>query len=360
MPLSDAQVRALKAPPNGQKVYGDDSLPGFGCRVSQGGTKTFVVTIGRDRRKVTIGRYGAVTLAQARVEAKRILAEHTLGKVRPQSISYPQAVELFLDDKAKARRPATVADYKRRLGRLNFKGPVGDITHAEAARKLDKFKAPSERSHILVAGKVFFQWCMKRRYISQNPLYGLSKPKQVSRKRVLSDDELRRIWAATSEPTKPNKLVRLLMVTGQRVGEVEQWLPAFLEDKLLTIPETITKNSVEQWLPVGPLTHSLLTFPGKFTNWGIYKAELDKLTAINEPWMIRDLRRTFRTGLSKLGVAPHVAERLMHHISAADPIAQVYDKYRYVEEMREAALKWEQHVISVVQKESPPTSRIRC
>jgi integrase len=229
---------------------------------------------------------------------------------------------------------------------------VGDITHAEAARKLGKFKAPSEQSHILVAGKVFFQWCMKRRYISQNPLYGLSKPKHVPRKRVLSDDELKRIWDATAEPTRPNRIIRLLIVTGQRIGEVEQWQSSFLAEELLTVPETVTKNNVEQWLPVGPLARGLL-FTGKFTNWGIYKAELDILTTINEPWMIRDIRRTFRTGLSKLGVAPHIAERLMHHISASDPVERTYDRYRYVEEMREAALKWEHHLCSIIEKEPP-------
>jgi hypothetical protein len=43
--------------------------------------------------------------------------------------------------------------------------------------------------------------------------------------------------------------------------------------------------------------------------------------------MLRDLRRTFRTGLSRLGVAPHIAERLMHHISAADRIQLTYDRH---------------------------------
>lgn len=349
--LGDATVRSLAPPVKGQKYYADGILPGFGCRVSQGGTKTFVVVVGRERRFVTIGRYGIISLAQAREEAKRVLAEHTLGKVRPQSITYADAVELFLQDKARERRPATVAAYKRRLARLNFKGQLADITHADAARKLEKFKAPSERSHILVDGKSFFSWCMKRRYITSNPLFGLSKPRHVPRKRVLSDDELRAIWKATEHPIKPNQLVRLLMVTGQRVGEVERWRPEFLKDDLLIVPETVTKNSTEQWLPLGPLALSLLsTFPGRFTNWGIFKAELDELSGVTG-WMIRDLRRTFRTGLSRLGIAPHVAERLMHHISSSDPIERTYDVHRYVEEMREAVLKWEAHLNKILPRD---------
>ena len=54
-------------------------VPNFGCRVSQGGTKSFVVQHGADRQLITIGRYPVVSLADAREEAKRILAEWSLA-----------------------------------------------------------------------------------------------------------------------------------------------------------------------------------------------------------------------------------------------------------------------------------------
>lgn len=344
MSLTDAAIRALDAPQKGQKLYPDGTLPGFACRVSQGGTKTFLLVVGRDRRKITIGRFPIISLSQARTEAKRLLAEFTLGKVRPQSITYAAALELFLADKAQNRRPATVLDYRRRLERLNFKCQLADITPPEASRKLDRFTAPSERSHILVAAKVFFTWCMKRRYIERNPFYGLSKPRLVPRKRVLTDDELKAIWQATKDPTLPNLLTRLMLVTGQRRGEVEQWRRHFLTGDTLTIPGTITKNHVEQLLPLGPLALELLkTFPDRYTNWGDYKTQLDKLCGVKD-WMLRDLRRTFRTNLSKLGVAPHIAERLLHHLSAADPIQLTYDRHTYLEEMRAAMLKHDQFI----------------
>ena len=343
--LSDASVRALEAPKSGQKLYTDPSLKGFGVRVSQGGTKTFVVVVGRDRRFLTLGRYGIITLAQARVEAKRKLAEHTLGKLAPKSISYHEGVDQFLADKANQRRPATVSDYKRRLSRLGFKGPISEITHDDATRKLSTLKAPSERSHTLVASKVFFNWCLKRRYRTDNPFFGLSKPKLIPRKRALSGDELKRVWTATEPLTLPDRITRLLLVTGQRMMTVEQWHPSFIEGNLLTVPETVTKNGHEQLLPLGPLALQLLdTFPTRFTSWGQYKAALDERTGINEPWMLRDLRRTFRTGLGRLGVPPHIAERLMHHITVADPVQLTYDRYTYVEEMSAAMLKWEQYL----------------
>src|SRR5437763_9970286 len=111
MSFSDVGLRSLTPPPKGQISYWDDKLPSFGCRVSQGGTKTFVLN--RDNSLITIGRFPILSLSKARGEAKRLLAEFTLGRVRPQSITYQQAVQLFLEDKAKARRSRTVKDYKR-------------------------------------------------------------------------------------------------------------------------------------------------------------------------------------------------------------------------------------------------------
>ena len=81
--LTDITVRNLKAPEAGQITYWDNSAP-IGVRVSQGGAKSFVVLTGSGRRR-TIGRYLIISLSEARTEAKRILAEITLGKTRPKA-----------------------------------------------------------------------------------------------------------------------------------------------------------------------------------------------------------------------------------------------------------------------------------
>ena len=114
--LTDLGLRSLPIPQKGQVDYWDITLPTFGCRVSQGGSKTFVINI-RDSRR-SIGLHGILSLAEARTEAKRLLAEHTLGKVRPQSLTYEQATKLYLDEKAHSRRSRTVKDYKRLLAQI--------------------------------------------------------------------------------------------------------------------------------------------------------------------------------------------------------------------------------------------------
>src|SRR6185312_16779867 len=116
--LNDLSLRSIKPPPKGQCWYWDESLSGFGVRVSQGGSKTFVLN--RKNTTISIGRYPIVGLAAARKEAKRLLAEFTLGKVRPQTVSCQEAIALFLDDKGRAKRARTVKDYERLLGRFGF------------------------------------------------------------------------------------------------------------------------------------------------------------------------------------------------------------------------------------------------
>jgi hypothetical protein len=72
---------------------------------------------GLDRQRTTIGKFPVLSLADARAEAKRILAEHTLGKHRPKTIKWDAAVELFLEACKEKNKPRTVEDYTRLLAR---------------------------------------------------------------------------------------------------------------------------------------------------------------------------------------------------------------------------------------------------
>ncbi len=348
MRLEDTTIRSLPAPPSGQKFYRDDTLKGFGCRVSQAGTKTFVLVHGRGRNTITIGRYPILSLSKARSEAKRMLAEFVLGKTRPHPMSYVQATELFLQDKARAQRSSTVYGYRQHLARLKFNCQLTEITPHEISRRLDRIKAPSARSHVLVSAKVFFNWCIKRRYITDNPLLGLTKPKQAPRDRVLSDMELKAIWIATGEPSTFNCIIRLCILTGQRRGELARLQPEHVNGEYCTLPGSLTKNGREHSFPLTAWSMQYLTFAG-FNNWGQAKAALDKETGINAHWVIHDVRRTVATRMAEMGIAPHVIERLLNHISGQiSGIAAVYNRARYLEEMRQAIALWESKLIGLL------------
>src|SRR5438477_12657916 len=97
--LTDITLRNLPIPAKGQQDIWDTSFPAFGVRVSQGGSKTFVLNVHNSRR--AIGRYPVISLAQARSEARRLLAEKILGKTKPVTITYQEALRLFLAEKEK-------------------------------------------------------------------------------------------------------------------------------------------------------------------------------------------------------------------------------------------------------------------
>lgn len=362
--LSDVGLRSLQAPQNGQLDYWDTTLPGFGVRVSQGGSKTFIVNIDKARR--TIGRYPILKLSDARVEAKRMFAEKTLGKTRPQAISYEQATKLFVEEKAERRRARTVAAHKRHLSLLGFKGQVADITHQDLERKL-KYLPPSEFNHRLASAKTFFRWAQRKRYRQDDPTIGLSPHTRPTRDRVLTDEEVVAIWKACSLPTGEHfpqsfaTIVKLLILTGQRRGEIGALRASYISKDLCTIPAHLAKNGREHPFPLGSLAASLVPpkhetastdflFPARgnedacFSGWSKCKTALDKVSGTQE-WTLHDIRRTVATRMAELGVAPHIIERLLNHVTGTmSPLARIYNRALYIAEMRDAIDKWEGHL----------------
>ncbi len=222
--LTELAIRAAESPSSGTLTLWDGSLKNFGCRISAKGTKSFIVLVASGRRQ-TIGRFPTLSLAEARAAAKRALAEKTLGKVRPNTTGYLAAVEEFLAHSEATNRPRTVLEYKRLLT-THF--PFGttrlaDITSEQIEKRLKPLgDRPSERQHAFTAIKVFFNWALKRRYVHSNPCGALfATAKTKSRSRVLSDNELRTVLKnARAEDGAYGKIVELLILTGQRRGEI--------------------------------------------------------------------------------------------------------------------------------------------
>lgn len=363
--FTDAGLRSLQPPLKGQQDFWDSALPGFGIRVSQGGAKTFVVNIDKARR--TIGRYPIVKLSEARTEAKRMFAERTLGKVRPQSVTYEQATKLFLEEKGERRRARTVSDHKRHLDKLGFKGQLADLSHPDLERKLKRLTA-SEFNHRLSCAKTFFRWAQRKRYRPDDPTIGLTPLPTKSRSRVLTDAELKRIWLACSVenelPTPFRTIVRLLILQGFRRTECASLRTSYVDGDTGTLPGEVVKNNIEFIFPLCATALDLLRavevssndayfFPARgkphkpFNGWSKSKKILDQLSGVTG-WTLHDCRRTFRTRLGKLGVMPHIAERLVHHVTAQTEMERVYDMNKYLPEMRAALELWERHFHSML------------
>lgn len=353
MRLTDLRVQALEADPARHKIYYDDTLKGFGVRVAKGGTKAFVLSVGKNRDRTTIGQYPIVSLAKARDVAKTLLAERQLGRHQPKRTTLDAALKLYTEQHLSKLALRTKKEqerlFKRYLEKLKSKG-VADITTADITKLTDK-AAPSEAEHLHRAAKTFFRWCVGRRLMDRSPLEGLKPPAAWKpRDRVLTDDELAEVWNGTG-PDAFGSIVRVLILTGQRRGEVSLIQPEWIEEETLTFPAAITKNKREHRIPVGAKAQrALLEAPFSFNGWSKAKARLDAKTDI-APWTLHDLRRTFASGLQRLGVRMEVTERYLNHVSGSfGGIAGVYQRHSYMDEMRAAAELWETHIASLLHK----------
>ncbi len=381
MRLTDISIRSLPLPPKGQKTYWDETLSGFGCRVSQGGTRSFVLQFGADRQLITIGRYhpDILPLGKARTEAKRILAEAVLGKHRPHSITFEGAKAQFLDACTRKNKPRTVYDYTRLLGSyFNFgRKQLADISTADLAHKLDRVRSQSERRYSTVLIKILFRWAYRRGYLDTSPADRFQTPPQSRRDRTLSSQELAKaLRLALAGTSSFHSIAALLMLTGQRRGEIAALKWDWVDEgkKLITLPAAITKNKCEHQFPVGKLTLTVLNriqrfadnpyvFPAArdryrdrpattFNGWGKPKAEFDKALQI-PPWTLHDLRRTLRTQWAQLGISREVAERYINHVSGVHSGVQaIYDRYSYIDEMRAAVNKWERYLSGLLSDSS--------
>jgi len=377
--FSDLALRSAKPPPTGYSYIWDTALRGFGLRISWRGTKTFCVLIG-DGRRQTIGRYPyPMTLADARVVARRILAEKTLGRIRPKHVAFEDALADFLNECAPRLRPLTHKLYQRHLT-LHYpfgRSGVADITPRQLIKQLNALNdRPSEKEHAHRIGRTFFKWCVQQNLIDRSPMENMATPPiGPSRERVLTEDELTAVYRAASSGTTPfHRLVSILLLLGLRKMEAARLEWSFFNEKThtLTIPGELTKNKRTLILPYGSAISAVLErtpklsgkhlFPaarghvkGKpttvMTGFSSSKKAFDKECGVTD-WVLHDCRRVVATGLQKLGTRLEVIECVLNHVSGSRAgIVGVYQRYDYLPEMREALEKWEQHLAHLAERE---------
>lgn len=323
--------------------------------MSQGGTKAYVVVVGRARKLVTLGKVSVVSQAEARAEAKKLLAGHALGRFSPQSVRFNDAVKDYLKDISKRTKPNTHRDYKRVLNtHFVFKSSVKDIRSNELKGHIDRLSdRPREQAYAHTVIKAFFNWCIQQGYTDINPVVWKSPGKYRPRERVLTLDELKEVYSKCGDTTY-GKIVKTLILTGQRKSEIASLHSDWIDDDLVTLPDT--KNGRSHTFPLSKTAQENmkgtgLLFPGRegtkpFNGWSKAKKALDESLEGVEPFTLHDLRRTFATTLASLGTPIHVTEKLLNHVSGSHGgIVGVYQKYEYLDEMREAVALFESQLV---------------
>ena len=365
----------------------DEDLPGFGVRL-RGKTKRFVVQyrLGSQQRRESLGDIRKVTLDDARKIARQRFAQVELGTdpaaERAKSLATASASKLtfqvaaarYLAAKEELLAPSTFKAAERYFGvqwKVLESRPIDLISRSDVAAQLQEIiKKHGRTSAARARGNLsaLFAWAMKEGLCDANPVIATNDPTAgiLSRDRVLHDRELRAIWNACRDDDFGN-IVKLLILTGCRREEIGalRWTEIEFSSGVMTIPGNRTKNGRDLILTLPAVAIDLLrsvprragreyVFGGRggaFSAWSYSTIALNsRITeAEGKPlahWTLHDLRRTLRTGLGRLGVAPHIAELVINHVKGG--VEAIYDRYRYQPEIKAALALWATHMLALV------------
>jgi integrase len=345
----------------------DTSVVGFGARRQTKGVFYYLRYRHNGAQIMkSIGRHGSPwTPDTARTKAKELLGALAGGDdpfAQPLAAeAFGAEVERYLQRKRPALKPVSFSEVGRYLRqhsaplhRLRL-GEIDRRTIAVLLGQIEQARGPVARNRVRSALSAFFAWAITEGLLETNPVQGTAKADEGgSRERVLTRDELRKLWLDLGDGRFPD-IVRLLLLTGQRRNEIGhlQWSEIDFRRSLIVLPPARTKNGRLHELPLSRQALAIIErqprrnsseflFSDKqgFKDWDAAKARVDQRLGIAE-YTLHDLRRTCATGMAELGVQPHIIEAVLNHVSGHKAgVAGIYNRARYEGEMRDALTKW--------------------
>jgi integrase len=333
---------------NSQDVRYDDQLPGFGLRIYPSGTKSFVLryrTKSGRLRFQTLGRYGVLTLKQARDEARAILGEVAQGgdpaaekKSAAEELFFAEYSDLYLERHAKLRKKTWKED-ERRIGKHllpRWKShALEEISRADVAKlhaEIGK-DAPYEANRVLALVGVMFSLAEDWGFVPEthpNPTAKIRPFREKSRERYVKPAEMPALLEAISE--EPSPYVRaipwLYLLTGLRKSELLQakWEDLDVERRELRIPET--KAGRPHVVPLSePAFEFLTSLPREQSNPYLFpgRKKGQPLSDITKPWRrvreksgledirLHDLRRTVGSWMAISGASLPLIGKVLNH-----------------------------------------------
>lgn len=358
-------------PPNGKQpeYYRDNQLVGFALRVTPAGAKSFIVETrirGKVRRK-TLGRYGPMTVEQARKAAQKFLGEVAGGAdpitdakvAADRQMTLGEVFNAYLTVR-KDLKASTIHDYRRHL-RESFSDwverPITLISKDAVARRHQKLgaRSPARANNAMRVLRALFNFARGQyedaegnSLFPENPVDRLSHTRgwyRVERRRTLIPKSALPAWfeAVFALKQDPNDeqaqsvadLLLLLLFTGLRRSEGMRlrWEAVDLKDRTLTIHET--KNREPLTLPLSTFLADLLqqraktaaspfVFPGtgKQGHMQEPRPQMRKVTeASGVEFTLHDLRRTFVTIAESLDIPYYAIKQLVNHKISGDVTA---------------------------------------
>lgn len=407
--LTDALV-SKTAPPSNQvrqlEIW-DAKAPGLSLRIGHGGKRSFYVTVrvkGKSRRRYKLGDYPELALADARDRARQVRGEARKGTdprehdrelireaERERLNTFGAVAEDFITNHAKKKAKNSWPELERKIDKdlAQWKDlPISDITRKDVQDLFNEkaIASPVAANRLLTLIQQIFNRAVLLGHIDATPVVLITREEEVERDRVLDDDEIRDLWAAFETEGYPfGPLFKLLLVTGQRRGEVAGMKRSELKGDGWHLPSSRTKTGVGHLVPLSDLAQEIIAetpnlgdhlfTSGRARSKPAYvkaaedehdrpvvgfrkaKARCDKLAKVKD-WHLHDLRRTAATKMRELRVDRLIVSKVLNH--AEGGITRVYDRYAADPEKRSALDRWAQHLQTIVQgKEAAKVVKLR-
>jgi integrase len=399
--------RAVDALKLGQ-IIADDELPGFVVRRLPSGKLSYGYRYTKDghRRWLAIGmgippdvaRKAAVIHAgEVALDRNPLTKREDRRRRAIEARTVDQILDAFLKERVEGRRLRSQSEIASLLDRcvrpkLGSR-PINDIKRSEVVAVLDSIAdRPSSRSRDgksrRVADKVLgvlrsaFNWHATRDDEFRSPIVpGMARTslKELTRDRILSDDEIRALWQALNvcKPAAYGRLVRLLLLSAARLDEMARLQRDEISGDELTVPASRCKTKVDHAVPITPNMAALIGKRGddageyvfstdggfsSFSGFSKAKRRLDELIKEQRKqdglkpipgWRLHDLRRTARSLMSRAGVSTDIAERVLGH--AMPGVRGVYDRHAYLAEKRHALERLGALLDTIL---TPPTNNV--
>lgn len=286
----------------------------------------------------------------------------------------------YLEARHSELRPKSYSEVKRYLERSWVRlhaTPIDAVMRKNVVSVVDEVvrasgKVAADRARMALSG--LFAWAIDSGYLDNNPTLNIrSRAQNVSRNRVLSENELATVWNACNGDDDFSRIVRLLILTGQRRAEIGDlaWTEIDFDKRQIDLPEVRTKNHRAHIVPLSDEALQILqaipnhperdlvfgTGAGGFSGWSKAKGELNAKLALTEglkpmaSWTLHDIRRSVVTHLNESAFAPpHVVEAIANHVSGHQGgVAGVYNKALYLPERRHGLALWGAHIAALVE-----------
>lgn len=398
--FTDRLVASLTSNGKSQFEHFDPMCGGLLLRVTKTGNKTwgftFTSPVDGKRGRLKIGPYPGVGLAKARELARAAQEKIAEGK-DPRE---PEASNRTMDELIEERLALTLRGKKRSADEVErrlakYVTPVVGRVSARDFRIDPHYNAIVDplikRGRTRSAGVLFqdlralFNFAIQRGYIEYSRLARIKRPDvYVERTRFLTRDEIFKVWhglpAVLTRSTHTSTILRLCLVTGQRVGEVTGMHrdEIDLANRIWTIPAARSKNKFEHAVPLTPLALELLrdamqksNYPHLFADrsgegpiahtvidYAVRKSQQPRKGMPNGKfdmprWTPHDLRRTVATWMSRrdgLGISDVIIGHVLNHrtTTRASITARVYVQNDFIEEKRDALTRWDSFLLELV------------